>query len=98
VTLTIRIANIPVFAGAIKAWRAGAKTGGAQRNLEYVDPMVDWGSADEPTRALLVDPQTSGGLLVAVPAARMADYVSRVPGAVEIGEVGPRGDAAIVLE
>jgi selenide,water dikinase len=98
VTLKFRSANIPVFAGAIDAWRAGAKTGGAERNLEYIDPMVEWGSADASTRALLIDPQTSGGLLVAVPAARLADYVSRVPGAVEIGEVMPRGDAAIVLE
>jgi selenide, water dikinase len=98
VTLQIRTASIPVFAGAVSAWRAGAKTGGAERNLEYVHSLVDWGRADEAMRALLIDPQTSGGLLVAVPAARVADYVSRVSGAVEIGEVTVRREMAIALE
>ena len=48
-------------------------------------------------RALLIDPQTSGGLLVAVPAYRLADYLSRVPEAVEIGEVVARQDHGLVL-
>jgi selenophosphate synthase len=46
---------------------------------------------------LLTDPQTSGGLLVAVSPARLAEYLERVPRAVEIGEVLPQGSAAIVL-
>ena len=39
--------------------------GGTRRNLEYVDPHVDWGELDEPERLLLADAQTSGGLLIA---------------------------------
>ena len=46
---------------------------------------------------VLFDPQTSGGLLVAVPATRLADYLSRVDGAVEIGEVLPVTDMRIEL-
>ena len=45
-------------------------------------------------RALLIDPQTSGGLLVALRPEQVASYISLVPGAVEIGDVvaaGPRG-------
>jgi selenophosphate synthase len=62
-----------------------------------VQQMVDWGSATEVERALLTDPQTSGGLVVAVPPSRLLDYLENVPRAVEIGEVLPRSRAAIVL-
>jgi selenophosphate synthase len=48
-------------------------------------------------RAILIDPQTSGGLLVAVPQARVEEYLSLVPGAVAIGSVEPRGASDIEL-
>lgn len=98
VTLRIHVASIPVLYGARAAWRGGGgRTGGAERNEQYLAPLVAWGRVSPEDRALLVDPQTSGGLLVAVPAARTADYLSRVPGAVEIGEVLPVTDMRIEL-
>jgi selenide,water dikinase len=97
VTIRIRTSAVPVMAGASDAWRAGARPGGGTRNLDYVQSMVQWGAATELDRALLTDPQTSGGLLVAVPSHRVAEYLERVPRAVEIGEVTPPGEAAIVL-
>jgi selenide,water dikinase len=97
VTIRIETATVPVLPGAADAWRAGARPGGGTRNLDFVQSIVRWGTATEIDRALLTDPQTSGGLLVAVPSDRVADYLERVPRAVEIGEVLPRGEAAIVL-
>jgi selenide,water dikinase len=97
VTLAIRIADVPVQAATREAWLAGARPGGGNRNREYADGLVDWGPATDFDRAVLTDPQTSGGLLVAVPQSRVGDYLARVPRAVEIGEVLPRGEAAIVL-
>ena len=97
VTLRVNARAVPILAGAVDAWRAGARPGGGNRNLEYVTPLVSWGAATDVDRALLTDPQTSGGLLVAVPPSSLADYLARVPSAVEIGEVEPRGEAAIVL-
>ena len=97
VTLRVSLGAIPLLAGAREAWRAGARTGGGERNLQYVAPLVAWGGASDEDRALLVDPQTSGGLLVAVPPGRTADYLSRVAGAVEIGEVVPATEARIEL-
>jgi selenide,water dikinase len=88
---------VPILPRAIDAWRSGARPGGGGRNLDYVQQMVDWGSATEVERALLTDPQTSGGLVVAVPPSRLLDYLEKVPRAVEIGEVLPRSRAAIVL-
>jgi len=97
VTLRIAGPSVPVLAGARDAWQRGNRTGGAGRNAEYLASLVEWGAAGDAERALLVDPQTSGGLLVAVTPERVADYLSRVPGAVEIGEVVPRSGASIVL-
>ncbi|NUQ13641.1 MAG: hypothetical protein HUU26_15140, partial [Gemmatimonadaceae bacterium] len=90
-------AALPVLPGAREAWSAGATPGGAERNEAWLRDIVDWGDAEPFARALVLDPQTSGGLLVALPAELAAEYVSRVPRSVVIGEVRPRGDRAIVL-
>ena len=96
-TLVLRIADLPVLGRAREAWANGARPGGGDRNLEYANRLVDWGPATDVERALVTDPQTSGGLLVAVPQSRVGDYLARVPRAVEIGEVLPQREAAIVL-
>jgi selenide,water dikinase len=95
VTLRVSINSVPVLAGARDAARAGSVTDGAKRNAEYLRDLVRWNGGREEDRAIATDPQTSGGLLVAVKAARVADYLSRVEGAVAIGEVIERGEFAI---
>jgi selenide,water dikinase len=97
VTLRIDADRVRLLPGALEAFEAGVRTGGAERNLEHLESRVDWGSASPAQRAFLIDPQTSGGLLVAVPAASVADYLSRVSEAVEIGDVLSRGDFPLVL-
>jgi selenide,water dikinase len=97
VSLEIRADAVPVLEGAREAWRDGARTGGADRNARYLEPLVHWGSATDEMRALLLDPQTSGGLLVALPAAAAGDYIATVTGAVEIGTVASRGTHSITL-
>lgn len=98
VTLRIRARAVPILAGALEAIAAGAIPDGLRRNLDYVTPLASWGSTSPEMRELLCDPQTSGGLLVAVSASRAADYLSRVPGAVEIGEVVNREAIAITVD
>ena len=97
VSLAFATRSIPVLPGVDAAWQHGATTGGGARNAAYLEPMVEWGTASPFLRAVLVDPQTSGGLLVAVPPARAAEYLSRVPDAVEVGEVRAAGGSALVL-
>ena len=97
VSLRIDVSRVPELRGARDAWREGVRTGGAERNVEYLRTRVDWGATSEVDRALLVDPQTSGGLLVAVPRARLADYITLVPDAVEIGEVITAREFGVVL-
>ena len=98
-TVRVRVdrAAIPRLPGAEDAWLAGFRTGGAERNLEFVTALVEWGNVTDVERALLIDPQTSGGLLVALRPEHSADYLSRVPGAAVIGEVIAGGAAGIVV-
>jgi selenide,water dikinase len=95
VTIRIRLDAVPVFEGVREAVKAGAVTDGSKRNGEYLRPVVRWERGDAEDRAILTDPQTSGGLVVAVPPERTSDYLTRVPHAVVIGEVVERGDIAI---
>ena len=97
VTLLIHAERVPLLAGARDAWDSGTRTGGAERNAAYLEPLVEWGSVAPALRALLIDPQTSGGLLVCVPPHRLEEYLSVVPEAVEIGEVVPRAALGLVL-
>ena len=75
--------------------------GGATRNLSRVAPNVQWDSAiSDESRLILADPQTSGGLLVAVAKddldrllGRLAD--ASVPASAVIGGITERSSAAI---
>ena len=96
VTLHIHARLVPVLDGARESLKQGATTDGLKRNAEYLKDFVEWrGTAADD---LLCDPQTSGGLLVAVPSERVANYLSRVEGATEIGEVLERENIAIVVD
>ena len=96
-TLRIDVSAVPFLPGVMAALEAGALTGGAARNETYLEPLVDWGRTTSEQRALLLDPQTSGGLLAAIPPSGVREYLARVSGAVVIGEVLTRGAHAIVL-
>ncbi|MCL4213067.1 MAG: selenide, water dikinase SelD [Gemmatimonadales bacterium] len=99
VTLHIAHADVPLLEGAREALVAGFATGGAKRNAEWVAGSVDWNDTGSDVRALLTDPQTSGGLLVALPPAQAALLAERVPGAAVVGRVAARAAGAhIVLE
>jgi selenide, water dikinase len=97
VMLWIDGARLPELPSARALWSSGTRTGGADRNEAYLAELVDWSSAAPVDRALALDPQTSGGLLVAVPPNALAEYLSAVPGSVEIGAVEAPGRHRIVL-
>jgi len=97
VTLRFEPLRLPTLPGVEAAWSRGTRTGGAERNSTYLESLVDFGSATELQRAILVDPQTSGGLLVAVPPDRVAEYLSLIPEAVEIGEVLAKQTRGLLL-
>jgi selenide,water dikinase len=79
---------------------AGVVPGGLARNREYYGPRVT-GTLPEPMMLALHDPQTSGGLLVAVPARHADGFAAalrrRRVWHQPVGEVVARGDTAIRL-
>ena len=98
VTLNIHARSVPVLDGARESLKQGATTDGLKRNAEYVKEFVEWRGSASDDHDLLCDPQTSGGLLLAVPSERVANYLSKVEGAMEIGEVLERENIAIVVD
>ena len=68
VTLVIEADALPELPDARRFAREGAVTGGGGRNIEQLGQGVGLPEGfDESLRDLLYDPQTSGGLLIAVP-------------------------------
>ena len=98
VTLRIHSNEVRLLPGALEAWGGGASNDGLKRNRSYLEAFVEWKTPNNSLQALLCDPQTSGGLLVAVPRERAAQYLSRVENAFEIGEVVTRESVAIVVD
>ncbi len=92
VAVLIHMADVPLLPGA-RAHAPGTRFGGLERNQAHflAEGRVRIDVADEALRTLALDPQTSGGLLIGVPAphaeawerARTAHGVS----ATRIGEV-----------
>jgi selenide,water dikinase len=69
--------EIPLLAGAAGCVAAGSVPGGGRRNREFFGARVrTTRSLDEAQQALLYDPQTSGGLFVAVAAGRVEEIVA----------------------
>jgi selenide,water dikinase len=67
VSLRIDHTCVEYLPGAIEASRAGFLSGGLKNNREFVEGCVTFGDrVAEEFRNLLYDPQTSGGLLVAL--------------------------------
>jgi selenide,water dikinase len=68
VTLIIEESDLPLLPGALDAIAAGMIPGGGKRNREFYGPRVR--VAEEVVEAMVeiaFDPQTSGGLLIALP-------------------------------
>lgn len=86
---TIELDSVPIIPGARELLARRMWAGGSQRNLISVEPDIESGRDVEAWKPL-VDAQTSGGLLVALPKERAGDYLDAVPGAVRIGQVNPK--------
>jgi len=91
VTLLVDAGKLPVFSGVL-AFLNENRSGGMSTNQQHYAPGLVVEAGTDPVReALLYDPQTSGGLLVAVNPADAVDVETRLWNAsvqaVRIGEV-----------
>ena len=95
VSLVLHTAKIPVLLGALDCIRADYIPGGLKANREFAECVVEYESGiSEEVKTILYDPQTAGGLLIAVAG---NDSVGLTQGlqaagvpAIEIGKVLPR--------
>jgi selenide, water dikinase len=100
---SLRLADTPLLEGALELARAGFVTGASARNwAAYGDEVRLGTSIDATGKALLCDPQTSGGLLVAC-ADAVADEVIEIfrqHGCVRAAAIGRfvAGDAILSVE
>ncbi len=84
VTLEIDPRAVRFLPGAVEYARLGAIPGGLNNNREFASICVEGRSEFED---LLYDPQTSGGLLIALSEKDAADLEGQFPGAYRIGRV-----------
>ena len=89
VRLIFDLKRLPILDGALEAARAGCAPGGTGRNRDaYSDSVTGLTGLDDEWSDLLYDPQTSGGLLIALASDVAADLVNELGGAAAIvGEV-----------
>jgi selenide, water dikinase len=99
VRLVLEAEALPALPGALRAAARGIRTGGDARNREFAAGAVDVDGADEAAAALAFDPQTSGGLLVALPAEKgallAAAFAERSLLLARVGSVEPGDGVAL---
>ena len=102
VALEIHVDGIDLIEEALEFARMGILPEGMYRNRSFAEAAVDAGETELAKQDLLYDPQTAGGLLIAVDAqdaeALLAELKQCVPSAQRIGTAGEyRGGKRIFL-
>jgi len=100
--LEVEALAVPILPDALRLQAKGYVTGGLRTNRRYVDDVLHIeGVLDRNLVDLLLDPQTSGGLLIAVAEAKESRFrqalTERQAAAARIGRVVGQGSAKIVL-
>jgi selenide,water dikinase len=102
VTIEIDSRAVPLLDGALELATAGILTSGDNTNREYIGADIEVSpEVDSNLVKLLFDPQTAGGMLIAI-ASDKADALVRTlrehyPRAQIIGRVSPRGSRSLVV-
>jgi selenide,water dikinase len=97
----VEFSRLPILPGAVELAAQGCVPGGTRRNLEAAP--AEWADdLGEAERLLVVDAQTSGGLLLAVPPARLELLLAALaregtPAAAVIGEILPEAGVLRVV-
>lgn len=103
VTIEIDSANVPLLAGALELAGQGLLTGGDKTNRQYVGEDIAMGETmDASLVKLLFDPQTAGGMLIAIRSDQADRLLERLrehyPSASVIGRVTAEGATSILVK
>jgi len=97
VTIELRAALLPMLPGVLDLVLRFQPGGLKANRLEFGPQIDDRAVAGDERRALLFDPQTSGGLLLFVPAGNVEELLADLPPARAIGVVTPRSASLLVF-
>ncbi len=102
VSLRLYATRVPLLEGALECVRAGHVPGGLKANREFTKGCVEFDEAvPDDVQTLFFDPQTAGGLLIALAEKDAARLVAALRNAgidaVEIGEVIPKQKPLITV-
>ena len=102
VSLRIQASRVPLLEGALECVRARLVPGGLKANRNFAEGCVEYADdVPEDIRTLLYDPQTAGGLLIAVVAPDAERLLSELRSseinAVEVGEVAQKQKPLIAV-
>jgi selenide,water dikinase len=100
----IQSSKLPVFSEVENFAAKGLLPGGLNRNWKFCESLVKMDSSiSQYLQDVVFDPQTSGGLLIALPLAQISEFLKKlhlrgVDKAVQIGEVVDQPAGKIVLK
>lgn len=97
VSLEVHAGQIPVIEGALEYAQMGLIPGGLRRNQDFLAGKVEATDVDQSVLEVMFDPQTSGGLLIAVAPDRADDLVGRLRAAAVDANGEHDRDAAVSL-
>lgn len=101
VSLLLRLSAVPLIAGVAQLVAEGMVPAGCYRNRDYFGQAITAAAASAEALLPLYDPQTSGGLLIALPAEAATLFLGKAAAAdqfaVEVGEVVPRREKIVVI-
>lgn len=100
-TIAVESGAVKYIPGAHRLAEEFLTTGGGQKNRKFLTDKVRFENVSAPMQEILLDPQTSGGMLLSVPKEDAAELMKilgdlEMPSCV-VGEVQPRKDANIIV-
>lgn len=102
-TIEIFSDSVPIIDGALDYAKMGIIPEGMYNNLDYLkDKFTLASNVTQELQDVLIDPETSGGLLLSIPEKNVKEFISRIeeftPYARVIGQVVDKGDKSIVIK
>ncbi len=100
-SLVIFGSEVPLMADVEELARKGMLPGGIDSNRRYIGDNIEWNRTGELLQSILLDPQTSGGLLLSVHPddsdALKAELTAAGELAAEVGKVQEKGKALVEI-